>query len=46
MSDQEEPAGKEGLDDEERAFQHAQEDRDKEQDDANNDVAPRPADDE
>ena len=46
MSDHEEEAGDEGLDDEERAFQHAEEDRDKEQDDADNDVAPGPAEDE
>jgi hypothetical protein len=36
MSDQE-AADKEDLDDEERAFQHAEEDRDQEQDNADND---------
>jgi len=35
-----EAADEEGLDDEERAFRRAEENRDKEQDDADNDVAP------
>jgi len=46
MSEHEEETGQEGLDDEERAFQAAQEDRDEEQDDADNDVEPSAADDE
>ena len=35
-----EAADNEGLDDEERALRRAEEDRDREQDDADNDVAP------
>jgi hypothetical protein len=42
MADHEAAGDEEGLDDEERAFQHAQEARDEEQDDADNDASPSP----
>jgi hypothetical protein len=44
MADEDAESDTEPLDDEERAYQHAQEHRDEEQDDADNDIAPRPPD--
>jgi hypothetical protein len=46
VSEHEQELDQPGLDDEERAFRNAQRERDHEQDDADNDVAPSPADDE
>lgn len=46
MSDYEQELDQPGLDDEERAFRDAEHDRDHEQDEADNDVAPSSADDE
>jgi hypothetical protein len=42
MADEDAAADTEGLDDEELAFRHSQEDRDQEQDDADNDASPGP----
>jgi hypothetical protein len=46
MSENEQELDQPGLDDEERAFRAAQKERDHEQDEADNDVAPSPAPDE